>query len=119
MLQRLREAGLARAPSLRAALIGGGPVPRRLLKWAQQIGLPAIQTYGMTETASQVATLAVDEALTKAGSAGRALPGVELRTEGGEILVRGPMVSGGALSADRWLRTSDRGGPGAGYLSVQ
>ena len=104
MLRRLRDAGLERAPALRAALIGGGPVPGDLLDWGREVGLPLLQTYGMTETCSQIATAA-------AGSdAARALPGVEVRIgEGGEILVRGPMVSRGALGEDGWLHTGDRG----------
>src|SRR3954468_23848856 len=52
MLRRLRAAGLSRAPALRAALLGGGPVPRDLLDWAASAGLPVIPTYGMTETCS-------------------------------------------------------------------
>jgi o-succinylbenzoate---CoA ligase len=104
MLRRLRDAGLERAPGLRAALIGGGPVPRDLLEWGRQVGLPLLQTYGMTETCSQIATAA-------AGSdAARPLSGMEVRTgEGGEILVRGAMVSRGAVGGDGWLHTGDRG----------
>ncbi len=122
-LRRLREAGLSSAPALRAALLGGGPVPRDLLAWAAERGLPVLQTYGMTETASQVATLSAAEALVAGtrGSAGRALTGVELRTEGEppELLVRGPMVSRGALAPDGWLHTGDRAVLDAdGYLWI-
>jgi O-succinylbenzoic acid--CoA ligase len=110
MLRRVREAGLSDPGRLRALLLGGGPVPRDLLEWAAATGLPVLQTYGMTETASQVATLRADEAVTHHGSAGRPLLGVELAIgEGGEILVRGPMVARGALAADGWLHTGDRG----------
>ena len=112
-LRRLAEDGLESAPALRAALLGGGPVPPDLLAWAAERGLPVLQTYGMTETASQVATLSAAEALAAGGrgSAGRALHGVELRIEGEEreVLVRGPMVSHGALAPDGWLHTGDRG----------
>ena len=96
MLRRLRAAGLRRAPGLRAALVGGGPVPADLLEWGAAVGLPLLQTYGMTETCSQIATAA-------AGSdAARPLPGVELRIGAGdELLVRGPMVSAGALGDGR------------------
>ena len=97
MLRRLRAAGLERAPTLRRALVGGGPVPRDLLEWAGGLGIPVVPTYGMTETCSQIATP-------------RLLPEVEARTgDDGEILVRGPMVAPGALAADGWLHTGDRG----------
>ena len=121
MLRRLVDGGLEEAPALRAALLGGGPVPRDLLEWAAEHGLPVLQTYGMTETCSQIATLAADEAVALAGSAGRPLPGVELSvSDGGEILVRGPMVSRGALAQDGWLHTGDRGRLDAdGYLWVE
>ena len=115
MLRRLADAGLEQAPSLRAALLGGGPVPRDLLTWAAERGLPVLQTYGMTETCSQIAT-----ASTGHGSA-RPLPGVELSISAeGEILVRGPMVSRGALAEDGWLHTGDRGRLDAdGYVWVE
>jgi O-succinylbenzoic acid--CoA ligase len=113
MLRRLRDAGLERAPGLRAALVGGGPVPRDLLDWGEEIGLPLLQTYGMTETCSQVATAGAGS------SAARPLPGVDVRIGGrGEILVRGPMVSRGALSDDGWLHTGDRGRLEDGFLHV-
>jgi O-succinylbenzoic acid--CoA ligase len=110
MLRRLAEAGLETAPALRAVLLGGGPVPRDLLEWSAERGLPVLQTYGMTQTSSQIATLTAAEAVQRAGSAGRPLPGVGLSisTEG-EILVNGPMVSPGALDEDGWLHTGDRG----------
>jgi len=110
MVRRLAEAGLDSAPRLRAALVGGGPVPRGVLEWGADRGLPLIQTYGMTETASQIATLGVEEALEGRGSAGRPLAGVELAvTEEGEILVQGAMVAQGTLAADGWLHTGDFG----------
>jgi o-succinylbenzoate---CoA ligase len=104
MLRRLANAGLESAPALRAALLGGGPVPRDLLAWASGHGLNVLQTYGMTETCSQIATAAA----TTGGA--RLLPGVELSiSQDGEILVKGPMVSRGALGDDGWLHTGDRG----------
>jgi O-succinylbenzoic acid--CoA ligase len=122
MLRRLVEAGLETAPALRALLLGGGPVPRDLLEWSAQRGLPVLQTYGMTQTSSQIATLTATEAVEKTGSAGRPLPGVELSISGeGEILVRGEMVSPGALDpGDGWLHTGDRGRvDGEGFLWVE
>ncbi len=99
MLARLRDAGLERAPEVRGILLGGGPIPDELLKWARDVGLPVMPTYGMTETCSQIATAAPGETMA------RPLPGVEIDiAEDGEILVRGPMVA-----ADGWLHTGDRG----------
>jgi o-succinylbenzoate---CoA ligase len=110
MLRRVRDAGLGGPGGVRAVLLGGGPVPRDLLEWAAAIGLPVLQTYGMTETASQIATLRAEEAVTHHGSAGRPLLGVEVRVGGdGEILVRGPMVAPASAAADGWLHTGDRG----------
>jgi o-succinylbenzoate---CoA ligase len=104
MLARLRTAGLERPRGLRAVLLGGGPLPGELLDWALAVGVPACPTYGMTETASQIATARPGE------RSAHPLPGVELRiAEGGEILVRGPMVARGSLAADGWLHTGDRG----------
>jgi o-succinylbenzoate---CoA ligase len=99
-------------PSLRCLLLGGGPAPRPLLETAARLGAPVVQTYGLTEAASQVATLAPEDALRKLGSAGKPLFPVQLRIEAGEILVRGPTVSPGYLGAprsDAWLRTGDLG----------
>jgi O-succinylbenzoic acid--CoA ligase len=109
MVRRLAALGLERPPGLRAALVGGGPVPREVLEWGAARGVPLVQTYGMTETASQIATASVREALASPGAAGRPLPGVDLRIDAGEILVRGPMVADGARSPDGWLHTGDLG----------
>lgn len=98
MLHRLREIGFEGAPALRAVLLGGGPMPSGLLDWARDRAIPIVPSYGMTETASQVAT------------PDGPLAGVDLRiTADGEILVRGPMVARGSLASDGWLHTGDLG----------
>lgn len=100
MLVRLRDAGLRRAPELRAIVLGGGPIPAGLLEWAADTGIPVVPVYGMTETCSQVV----------AGSPGRPLRGVDLEiADDGEVLVRGPMVAQGAVAVDGWLHTGDIG----------
>jgi O-succinylbenzoic acid--CoA ligase len=92
-LSRLLDAGTT-APHLRAALIGGGPIPKDLLERAP---FPVIPTYGMTETCSQVWT-------------GKPLPGAEIANgPDGELLIKGPMVAPKALADDGWLHTGDRG----------
>jgi O-succinylbenzoic acid--CoA ligase len=95
-LSRLLDAG-AKAPHLRAALIGGGPVAADLMQRAEAAGIPVIPTYGMTETCSQVWT-------------GKPLPGAEIANgPDGELLVKGPMVAPKAIAEDGWLHTGDRG----------
>ena len=64
-------------PPLRAALIGGGPVSVGLLQRARGAGLPALQTYGLTEATSQVTTERIGQA--DGETAGLALQGVSVR----------------------------------------
>jgi o-succinylbenzoate---CoA ligase len=63
----------------------------------------------MTETCSQVTTLAPEDARRKVGSAGRPLLTTHVRIEDGEILVQGPTVSRDAHDPDGWLHTGDLG----------
>ena len=107
-LRRLLEAGVDLLP-LRAVLVGGGPVPEEVLEEAIGRGATVVQTYGMTETASQVTTLTPAEAGRKLGSAGRPLLTTHLRIQDGEILVQGPTVAPGVADEDGWLHTGDLG----------
>ncbi len=140
MLQRVLEArgNQPFPPTLRCVLLGGGPAPRPLLEACSRQGLPVAQTYGLTEAASQVATLAPAEALRKLGSAGKPLLPTELRIERdsvpaeagevGEIVIRGPTVTPGYMNSaeatsqafrEGWFHTGDIGYLDAeGYLYV-
>jgi O-succinylbenzoic acid--CoA ligase len=93
----------------RAILVGGGPVPEESLQRAADSGAVVVQTYGMTEAASQVTTLAPADAERKRGSAGRPLLTTHLRIEDGEILVQGPTVSPECTDEGGWLHTGDLG----------
>jgi O-succinylbenzoic acid--CoA ligase len=108
MLTRLLEAD-ADLSGPRAILVGGGPVPEEPLEEAIAKGATVVQTYGLTETCSQVTTLAPADAQRKVGSAGRPLLTTHLRIQEGEILVQGPTVAPGSADADGWLHTGDLG----------
>jgi O-succinylbenzoic acid--CoA ligase len=108
MLTRLLDAG-ADLSGPRALLVGGGPVPEDPLEEALGRGATVVQTYGLTETCSQVTTLAPADARRKLGSAGRPLLSAHLRIQDGEILVQGPTVAPDRADADGWLHTGDLG----------
>jgi O-succinylbenzoic acid--CoA ligase len=108
MLTRLLEAGVDLSGP-RAILVGGGPVPEGALEEAIAKGATVVQTYGLTETCSQVTTLAPADARRKLGSAGRPLLTTHLRIQEGEILIQGPTVAPGRADADGWLHTGDLG----------
>lgn len=118
--------------TLRCVLLGGGPAPRPLLEDCARRSVPVTQTYGLTESASQIATLPPEDALRKLGSAGKPLyPNeIAIQTDGrfarpdepGEILVRGPIITPGYYQLpeatdetfrDGWFHTGD-----AGYLDA-
>jgi O-succinylbenzoic acid--CoA ligase len=130
MLARVFEVGLARRPTaLRTLLLGGGPIPAVLVEKSLARGIPTAPTYGLTEAASQVATLPPEDLALAGDTAGPALPDTELRIaradgsdaphgEPGQILVRGPQVMRGYLDrpeetartlAGGWLHTGDVG----------
>jgi O-succinylbenzoic acid--CoA ligase len=107
-LIRLLEAEVDLLP-LRAVLVGGGPVPEDALAEAIGRGATVVQTYGLTEAASQVTTLSPADARPRLGSAGRPLLTTHLRIQDGEILVQGPTVAPGVVDEGGWLHTGDLG----------
>ena len=104
MLQRildLREE--ARFPDhLRVILLGGAPTPAALLDRCRSMQVPVALTWGMTETASQIATRIPGD-LRADGDVGLPLPGTTVSIVDGYLAVEGPIAPGG-----RWV-TSDRG----------
>ncbi|WP_163506500.1 class I adenylate-forming enzyme family protein [Fodinicola acaciae] len=121
---RLRAAGLVpaalrtvldadvpreRLASLQVVTSGTAPCPAELADaFFRKYGVRVLMTYGATEFAGAVAgwTLPLHEKWwdRKAGSAGRALPGIELRVVSEGVLeIRGGQTGQG----DAWVRTGD------------
>jgi oxalate---CoA ligase len=118
----------AQRPSgLRFVRSASAPLPLAALeKFESALGVPVVETYGMTEAASMITANPVDGPR-KAGSAGQAA-GTEVRIgaglsttarpgEIGRVQIRGAGVIGayacggrpGAIDADGWLETGDLG----------
>lgn len=107
-------------PHFRCMLLGGGPASKSLLEVCFENGIPLVQSFGMTETASQIVTLPPEKALQKIGSAGKALFPAEVKIgEHDEILLKGPSImvgylhnekaTEGAFDAGGWFQTGDIG----------
>ncbi len=112
----------------RLPLIGGAPVPARILRALTTFGLRPLNVWGMTEISASGAYLPFEHMEFQAGSIGRPFAHIEARVvnpetledvalgESGELLVRGPSVTSGFWHGeeynrqsflDKWLRTGD------------
>jgi acyl-CoA synthetase (AMP-forming)/AMP-acid ligase II len=143
-----RGGASAEVPSLRSLAYGGSRMPAPVIARALEL-CPDVEftnAYGLTETSSTITILGPEDhrraaasrdpaVRARLGSAGRAVPGVELRVAGpsgdpcpagevGDVLVRGEQVSGeylgsSAVDRDGWFATRDRGHLDAdGYLFI-
>jgi O-succinylbenzoic acid--CoA ligase len=109
MLSRLLDAGVD-LEALRCLLLGGGPASRALVDRALDVGAAVTPTYGLTEAASQVATMSPGEARQRPDSVGPPILTTEVRIDDdGVICVRGPSIAPGVAGEDGWLRTNDVG----------
>jgi O-succinylbenzoic acid--CoA ligase len=95
MLRRILDADPGPYHGLRAVLLGGAPAGETLVERALDAGIPILQTYGMTETCSQVATVEPGTARPALGTAGPPLEGFTVEIVDGEVVVDGPAVSPG------------------------
>jgi acyl-CoA synthetase (AMP-forming)/AMP-acid ligase II len=152
MLARIVEHigdGPADVPSLRSLAYGGARMPAPVVERALA-ALPGVEftnAYGLTETSSTITVLGPDDhraavasddptVRARLGSAGRPVPGIEVRVVDsagepcapgttGDVLVRGEQVSGeyvqgAAVDAGGWFATRDRGRfDEDGYLFVE
>src|SRR5829696_5355790 len=102
---------------LRQATSGAAPIAQEILEFFFACGVPVLEGYGMTETATASTVSTVDSY--RFGSVGRALPGLEIRiAEDGEVLLKGPNIFQGYYKnedasfgsiEDGWLHTGDLG----------
>src|SRR5215210_5216148 len=102
---------------LRQATSGAAPIAKEILEFFFACGVPVLEGYGMTETATASTVSTVENY--RFGSVGRALPGLEIRiADDGEVLLRGPNIFQGYYKnhdasfgsiVDGWLHTGDLG----------
>jgi len=115
MLARLLDAGIRPPASLRHVLVGGAALSLPLYERASAAGWPLHPSYGMSETAAQIATWTPADGPWHEGLVGRPLDGNDIAIAAdGRIRIRGPQVmagylDGGAPDADGWLPTGDLG----------
>ena len=129
-LYRWLNAGVSRktADTLKAVLVGGGPVPTSLINQAMEAGLSIYTTYGLTEMASQVTTTTPNDPKNRLLTSGKVLGFRDLKIEGRNILVKGRTLFKGYVEKGRvtlpvdddgWFQTDDMGTmDNEGYLSI-
>jgi len=101
---------------MRLFVSGSAPLPAHVLeRFRDLFSHTILERYGMTETFMNVSNPYIGER--RPGTVGFPLPGVSVRIEEGELLVRGPNVFAGywrrpdataaAFTPDRYFRTGD------------
>lgn len=106
-----------RAPaSLRAIVVGGGALAKELGDRARALGWPVLQSFGMTETSSQIATEPLAHLATAFDPEKlEVLPHWDLQADAdGTLTVQGPALASGYVIGNQWhqignsLLTRDR-----------
>jgi long-chain acyl-CoA synthetase len=109
-LRQLQAMDRSGPSSLRYVAVGGAPISRQLAAAAWEQGLPVHEGYGLSECCSVVSLNRPGDR--RVGTVGRPLPGVRVTIDNGEIVVSGPTVMKGYLTASEangtW-RTGDLG----------
>jgi long-chain acyl-CoA synthetase len=112
---------------VRHATTGAAPIASEILEFFWAAGVPVLEGYGMTETATAATVCTIEDH--KFGTVGKPLPGVEIKiADDGEVLIKGPNIfqgyhnrsdaSFGAVE-EGWLHTGDLGAIDEdGFLSI-
>jgi malonyl-CoA/methylmalonyl-CoA synthetase len=112
---------------MRLFVSGSAPLPAQVFEdFRARYGHAILERYGMSETLMNISNPYIGER--RPGTVGMPLPGVSVKIEGGEILLKGPNVFAGywgreeatrAAFADGWFRTGDMGERSAdGYYTL-
>jgi long-chain acyl-CoA synthetase len=112
---------------VRHAVTGAAPIAKEILEFFWAAGVPVMEGYGMTESATAATVCTIEEH--KFGTVGRPFPGVQIRiADDGEVLIKGPNVFQGYYKnaeasfgsvEEGWLHTGDLGSLDEdGYLSI-
>ncbi|MGH2879661.1 MAG: AMP-dependent synthetase/ligase [Solirubrobacteraceae bacterium] len=113
--------------NVRHAVSGAAPIAKEILEFFWAAGVPVLEGYGMTESATAATVCTIEDH--KFGTVGRPFPGVEIKiAQDGEVLIKGPNVFEGYYKnadasfgsvQDGWLHTGDLGSLDEdGYLSI-
>jgi long-chain acyl-CoA synthetase len=112
---------------IRQAVTGAAPIAPDILEFFYAAGVPVLEGFGMTETATVATYSTIEEH--RFGTVGKALPGCECKiAPDGELLIRGANIFKGYYKdaeksfgtiEDGWLHTGDLGSIDEdGYVSI-
>lgn len=103
--------------NLEGILLGGAGVTMDILNRALEKGFPVYNSFGMTETCSQIVSIAPEDPKILKGTVGRPLDNISIKIDEeneDELLVKGPAVTTGYVNAELsldggYFRTGDIG----------
>ncbi len=107
--------------NIRECVTGAAPIAPEILEFFFACGVPVMEGYGMTETATSATVNRPQDNEFRFGSVGKPMQGVEVRiADDGEVLIKGPNIFQGYYKneeatkstlegEERWLHTGDLG----------